>query len=123
MDGLDEDRGVTTGPDARSIAALLPHDPPAGMRVVVARRPDPPIPDDVPGWHRLREPGIIRPLAPSDYAQDIRTLAQQELRRPLAEARRPGLMADSFVEQIIKYGRRMWSKRVDSRLLYYYRMI
>ena len=83
VDGLDEDRGVTTGPDARSIAALLPHDPPAGMRVVVAGRPDPPIPDDVPGWHRLREPGIIRPLAPSAYAQDIKTLAQQELRRLL----------------------------------------
>ena len=36
VDGLDEDRGVTTGPDAHSIAALLPNDPPAGMRVVVA---------------------------------------------------------------------------------------
>ncbi len=83
VDGLDEDRGVTTGPDARSIAALLPHDPPAGMRVVVAGRPDPPIPDDVPGWHRLRDPGIIRALPPSAYAQDIKTLAQQELRRLL----------------------------------------
>ena len=86
VDGLDEDRGITTGPDARSIAALLPHDPPAGMRVVVAGRPDPPIPDDVPGWHRLRQPGIIRPLAPSAYAQDIKTLAQQELRRLLRGA-------------------------------------
>ena len=83
VDGLDEDRGVTTGPDASSIAALLPHDPPAGMRVVVAGRPDPPIPHDVPGWHRLREPGIVRPLAPSAYAEDIKTLAQQELRRLL----------------------------------------
>ena len=83
VDGLDEDRGVTTGPDARSIAALLPHDPPAGMRVVVAGRPDPPIPDDVPGWHRLRDRGIVRRLAPSAYAQDIKTLAQRELRRLL----------------------------------------
>ena len=64
VDGLDEDRGVTTGPDARSIAALLPRDPPAGMRIVVAGRPDPPIPDDVPGWHRLPDPAIVRPLAP-----------------------------------------------------------
>ena len=87
VDGLDEDRGITTGPDAHSIAALLPHEPPAGMRVVVAGRPDPPIPDDVPGWHRLRDPGIIRPLAPSDYAQDIKTLAQQELRRLLRGTR------------------------------------
>ena len=68
VDGLDEDRGVTTGPDAHSIAALLPHDPSAGMRVVVAGRPDPPIPDDVPGWHRLRIPH--RPAAASsEYAQ------------------------------------------------------
>ena len=87
VDGLDEDRGVTVGPDARSIAALLPHDPPAGMRVVMAGRPDPPIPDDVPGWHRLRDPGITRPLAPSAYAQDIKTLAQQELRRLLRGTR------------------------------------
>ena len=83
VDGLDEDRGITTGQDAHSIAALLPHDPPAGMRVVVAGRPDPPIPDDVPGWHRLRDRGIIRLLAPSAYAQDIKTLAQQELKRLL----------------------------------------
>src|SRR5207302_3693863 len=31
VDGLDEERGVTTGPDAHSIAALLPARPPAGM--------------------------------------------------------------------------------------------
>ena len=41
VDGLDEDRGVTTGPDAHSIAGLLPADPPAGMRVIVAGRPEP----------------------------------------------------------------------------------
>ena len=83
VDGLDEDRGVTTGPDAHSIAALLPTDPPADMRVVVAGRPDPPIPDDVPGWHRLRDPGIVRLLASSAYAQDIKALARQELWRLL----------------------------------------
>jgi hypothetical protein len=90
VDGLDEDRGVG-GPDAYSVAALLPANPPTGMRVVVAGRPDPPIPDDVPRWHRLREPGIIRPLVPSAYAQGIETLAQQELRRRAARhARRAG---------------------------------
>jgi hypothetical protein len=83
VDGLDEDRGVTTGPDAHSIAALLPADPPAGMRVVVAGRPNPPIPDDVPAWHPLHDPGIVRLLARSEYAQDVRKLAQQELRRLL----------------------------------------
>jgi hypothetical protein len=54
VDGLDEDRGVTTGPHARSIAALLPGVPPAGMRVIVSGRPNPPVPDDVPDWHPLR---------------------------------------------------------------------
>jgi tetratricopeptide (TPR) repeat protein len=83
VDGLDEDRGVTTGQDAHSIAALLPTDPLAGMRVVVAGRADPPIPDDVPHWHPLRDPGIVHLLASSAYAQDIKTLAQRELRRLL----------------------------------------
>ncbi|MEV4134176.1 hypothetical protein AB0J72_18640 [Dactylosporangium sp. NPDC049742] len=61
VDGLDEDRGVTLGPDAHSIAALLPANPPAGMRIIVAGRPNPPVPDDVPDWHPLRDPGIGRP--------------------------------------------------------------
>jgi hypothetical protein len=38
VDGLDEDRGVTAGPGAHSIAGLLPASPPAGMRVIVAGR-------------------------------------------------------------------------------------
>ena len=83
VDGLDEDRGLTTGGEAHSIAALLPNEPPAGMRVIVAGRPNPPIPDDVPGWHRLRDPAIVRSLAPSDRARDIKVLAQRELRRLL----------------------------------------
>ncbi|MEU7399622.1 hypothetical protein AB0A89_35500, partial [Streptomyces albogriseolus] len=36
IDGLDEDRGVTVGSDAHSIAALLPPTPPAGMRIIVS---------------------------------------------------------------------------------------
>ncbi len=83
VDGLDEDRGVTTGPDAHSIAGLLPADPPAGMRVIVAGRPNPPVPDDVPDWHPLRDPAIIRPLEPSPHARDVQRLARQELLRLL----------------------------------------
>lgn len=83
VDGLDEDRGVTAGSDAHSIAALLPADPPAGMRVIVASRPAPGIPDDVPDWHPLRDPAIIRPLKPSPHAGDIKRLSSQELRRLL----------------------------------------
>ncbi|SCD33891.1 hypothetical protein [Streptomyces sp. PpalLS-921] len=38
VDGLDEDRGVTAGPDGHSIAGLLPRVPPHGMRILVAGR-------------------------------------------------------------------------------------
>nr|BFE51146.1 hypothetical protein GCM10017745_45730 [Saccharothrix mutabilis subsp. capreolus] len=48
VDGLDEDRGVTTGHDSHSIAALLPSRPAEGLRIVVAGRPDPPIPATCP---------------------------------------------------------------------------
>lgn len=83
VDGLDEDRSETTGPHAHSIAALLPSDPSAGMRVIVAGRPNPPIPDDVPDWHPLRDPGIIRLLSDSPYARDVQRLGRQELQRLL----------------------------------------
>src|SRR5262249_29074292 len=83
VDGLDEDRGVTTGPHAYSIAGLLPADPPAGMRIVGAGRPNPPIPDDVPDWHPLRDPGIVRLLADSPHARDLQRLGQSELKRLL----------------------------------------
>jgi len=56
VDGLDEDRGVRMGPDAHSIAALLPEQPPAGMRVIVAGRPSPRIPSDVRPHHPLNDP-------------------------------------------------------------------
>jgi tetratricopeptide (TPR) repeat protein len=83
VDGLDEDRGVTSGPHAHSIAALLPADPPDGMRVIVAGRPNPPVPDDVPQWHPLCDPRIIRPLQVSPHARDVQRLSRQELQRLL----------------------------------------
>lgn len=79
VDGLDEDRGVADGPDAPSITGLLPADPPAGMRVIVASRPLPPIPHDVPDWHPLRGTGVIRPLPSSPHAGGIKRLARHEL--------------------------------------------
>ena len=84
LDGLDEDRSVTACPDAHSIASLLPADPPAGMRIIIAGRPNPPIPDDVPDFHPLRRPGIIRDLAPSPYARNLQRLSRAELRRLLS---------------------------------------
>lgn len=80
VDGLDEDRGVTTGADAHSIAALLPAHPPAGMRIVVAGRPNPPIPEDVPADHPLRAEGVVRRLPPSPHALVVRDTARRELR-------------------------------------------
>ncbi|MGO1057326.1 hypothetical protein [Crossiella sp. CA198] len=79
VDGLDEDRGVTTGPDAHSIAALLPDTPPAGLRVLVAGRPNPPVPADVPPHHPLRTKDIVRPLAPSPAAKAIRHEMERDL--------------------------------------------
>ncbi|MCZ0980935.1 hypothetical protein O1L60_23385 [Streptomyces diastatochromogenes] len=71
VDGLDEDRGVTTGPEAHSIAALLP----TGLPVVVSGRLNPPLPADVPEDHPLRDPSVVRILAPR--------------RRPARSASRP----------------------------------
>ena len=88
VDGLDEDRGVTTGPDAYSIAALLPARPPAGLRVIVAGRPDPPIPADVPDDHPLRDPGIVRVLDASPLGGCGQ--GRHAARAQAAAARRPG---------------------------------
>ncbi|QUQ64595.1 hypothetical protein [Kutzneria sp. CA-103260] len=79
VDGLDEDRGS----DEHSIAALLPIDLPAGLRVIVAGRPNPPIPDDVPPHHPLRTRAIIRPLTPSTQAQVIRAEMMKDLKHLL----------------------------------------
>ncbi|MDF5755052.1 hypothetical protein [Spongiactinospora sp. TRM90649] len=83
VDGLDEDLGVTTGPDAHSIAAMLPADPPGGMRVIVSGRPNPPIPSDVADDHPLRRPTIIRTLPTSPHAEVVRQDAERELKRLL----------------------------------------
>ena len=84
VDGLDEDRGVTKGSDAHSIAGLLPAHPPAGMRIIVSGRPHPPVPDDVEAWHPLRDPLTVRPLRASRYAQGLRQRSEQEVRRLLS---------------------------------------
>ncbi|PIM67209.1 hypothetical protein CTU88_40210 [Streptomyces sp. JV178] len=83
VDGLDEDRGVRAGPDSHSIAALLPRAPSHGMRVIVAGRPHPPVPADVPAGHPLRDGSIDRWLAPSPFAEAIRQEAEDSLLRML----------------------------------------
>lgn len=79
VDGLDEDLGWTSGSDAHSIAALLPRI--AGVRVLVAGRPDPPLPADVPEDHPLRDPGLVRVLSPSPQARSVQMDARRDLRR------------------------------------------
>ncbi|WP_406099776.1 hypothetical protein [Streptomyces sp. NBC_01013] len=79
VDGLDEDLGAAE----HSIAALLPSRPVAGMRIILATRPDPPLPDDVPEQHPLRNPEILRALAPSPHARVIRREAERDLKRLL----------------------------------------
>ncbi|TGN75835.1 hypothetical protein E5083_19575 [Streptomyces bauhiniae] len=81
VDGLDEDCGVLAGPGSHSIAALLPRSPRHGMRVVVAGRPHPPLPDDVAHAHPLRRGAINRWLAPSPYAEVVRREAEDSLMR------------------------------------------
>ena len=88
VDGLDEDRGATTGPDAHSIAGLLPADPPHGMRVIVAGRPNPPIPDDVPDWHPLRDPADYPPAGRIPVRAGHE--AAEQAGAPAAAARQPG---------------------------------
>ncbi|MFD4625351.1 hypothetical protein [Streptomyces sp. NPDC058475] len=80
VDGLDEDRGVTVGADAHSIAAMLPAVVPANVRIVVSGRPHPPVPVDVPQRHPLRDARTVRQLASSPHA----LLARDDLERELA---------------------------------------
>ncbi|MFG2669051.1 hypothetical protein ACGFY6_33030 [Streptomyces sp. NPDC048387] len=77
VDGLDED--ADAGPGRKSIAALLPKQPPHGMRVIVSARRSPQIPPDVADDHPLRDPGILRRLTASPAAQVIRERSLREL--------------------------------------------
>lgn len=83
IDGLDEDLGWTTSIDAYSIAAMLPPEPPAGSRarIIVAGRPNPPVPADVPENHPLRTPQVIRWLDPSPHAAVVQHDARREIKR------------------------------------------
>jgi len=81
IDGLDEDSSAATG--RRSIAGVLPRQPPPGVRVLVTSRPHPPTPDDVPGDHPLRTISPRR-LDVSQHARDAEYRANHELNQLLA---------------------------------------
>ncbi|MBW4721495.1 hypothetical protein [Saccharothrix obliqua] len=80
VDGLDEDRGVDGSPDAHSIAALLPR---GGVPVIVAGRPDPDLPDDVPPEHPLRTSARVETLSASPKAGAVRDVMIRDLKRLL----------------------------------------
>jgi uridine phosphorylase len=121
VDGLDEDRGVHASVDWHSIAAVLPAQPPAGMRVIVASRADPPVPDDVAADHPLRDPAVRVTLTPSSYARELHRQMDRELAALLADravglqllglavAAGGGLSADDLAELI---GTRPWEVKV-----------
>ncbi|GAA4863236.1 hypothetical protein [Saccharopolyspora cebuensis] len=81
VDGLDEDRGVDGAADAHSIAALLPS---TGVRVVVASRSLPDLPDDVPPDHPLRKSAVVKNLSPSPRAAAVRDTMIRDLKRLLS---------------------------------------
>ncbi|MEU7960771.1 tetratricopeptide repeat protein, partial [Micromonospora humida] len=85
VDGLDEDCGSLPGSGLPSIAKCLPRNPAAGVRVIVAGRPDPPLPADISidPDHPLRH-CRIRALADSPHARQAMLLAQDELDQVLA---------------------------------------
>ncbi|MFJ2936177.1 hypothetical protein ACIO8G_25900 [Streptomyces sp. NPDC087219] len=89
---------MTTGADAHSIASLLPY----GLRVIVAGRPNPPLPADVPEDHPLRT-AVVRTLAPSPKAHAIRTEAERELKRLLEAG---GLPYDLLAHEELAAGAR-----------------
>ncbi|WP_086706421.1 hypothetical protein [Streptomyces antimycoticus] len=79
VDGLDEDTGVESASSGYSIAALLPRVPPSGLRIVVASRPNPPVPSDVLENHPLHSAYINHLLAPSPAAQAHQKAAERDL--------------------------------------------
>ncbi|GAA0911646.1 trypsin-like peptidase domain-containing protein [Virgisporangium aurantiacum] len=83
VDGLDEDAGTAPGSRLPSIASLLPKRPEPTLRVILAGRPHPPIPSDVPEDHPVRR-CRIRLLKPSPHAQALADKARAELGELLA---------------------------------------
>ncbi|KMS72884.1 hypothetical protein ACH49_23475 [Streptomyces leeuwenhoekii] len=82
VDGLDEDTTRRTAAGRPSIAALLPRRCPPALRVLVAGRPHPPVPDDVPGDHPLRRISP-RHLTTSPHAHHLEAAAKHELEQAL----------------------------------------
>ncbi|MDX3228482.1 trypsin-like peptidase domain-containing protein [Streptomyces sp. ME19-01-6] len=84
VDGLDEDHSARTpGAPGPSIASLLPDRLPAGVRVLVASRPNPDLPLDVTHGHPLRR-CQVKTLGRTDVVANLEHEARFELSRALA---------------------------------------
>lgn len=81
VDGLDEDRGYQSAIRSHSIAAMLPVKPPENLRIIVAGRPNPPIPIDVDEHHPLRNHHSYIDLKPSPKAEIARNEMANDLNR------------------------------------------
>jgi hypothetical protein len=77
VDGLDEDSGADGG-TRPSIASLLPHSLPRGLKVVVASRPEFQIPADVSSDHPLRR-CAVQDLDPSSEGIQHLRMARESL--------------------------------------------
>ena len=78
VDGLDEDLGAHALSGMPSIASLLPHRVDGSYKVFITSRLHPGLPGDVPASHPVRHCNRLD-FAPSEYAQDIKRLAEREL--------------------------------------------
>ena len=76
VDGLDEDIRPTGLP---SVASLLPTLVDGRAHVLVASRPHPELPVDVPDGHPLTPPSIRVDLKPFEGAEELADLARQEI--------------------------------------------
>jgi hypothetical protein len=76
IDGLDEDIRPTGLP---SVASLLPTLVEGRVHVLLASRPYPELPVDVPDGHPLKQSSIPLELTPFEGAQELADLARQEI--------------------------------------------
>jgi tetratricopeptide (TPR) repeat protein len=94
VDGLDEDEtGAVPTRGRPSIASLLPRRPHPNVRIIATSRPDPGLPDDLPGAHPLRTCAIVK-LGRSWISEDIERRAKQELRDLFTAAAADALSMD-----------------------------
>ncbi|MFG2905238.1 hypothetical protein ACGF13_09270 [Kitasatospora sp. NPDC048286] len=86
VDGLDQDvawptAGTPGGTGVASLAALLPADPPANVRIIVSSRRSGPLPADIPEGHPLRLRECLRPLTVGDWGEDVEQASFADLER------------------------------------------